>query len=1097
MAKAKRKTKAEELQEAVAEAVGAGRELHLEAVDFSDPNRPKTCLEVDFPILHINSLSAIEGSSGSTRKPIYQSSKWWARRNSSVFRSMLIAAMTPSPTDELDAARLVWNNYYRHHKCPSAAVPPTVCDIFMGGGTTVFEAARLGANVIGNDLNPLSAFIVDTVFGDAPRAEVERLFADIRKGIKPQIIPFYACDCPRGHKGKWTHKPSGKVMGANFDPLSLTPEQRPEYEYEGPEVIYTFWAKHGPCQSTECNHRTPIMTSPVIAVKTLTVKAWTGKECQSCGKKFDIEQKDARMAPAAMLVVADTETPFAVMDDNGNYTCPHCGHEGQDKKAASDGQSSSLGKAKNKKIELTLLVHPDWLKGASDTAPDGSKYGGTVIDDATSTIAWLEERERRLKLVEVRGSLPEVIRLPDSSEEFCTGSDAGTVPAKSKFKCQQDTCGRVQDFLKSIYATRKSAPTSYYCFHCYCPECSKGNQPYSGRFFDAQAGGRGIAAAIKEWNSPHTSHLQQLVPRGNVPEGLETSVRTPLFKYGYHRWRDFFNERQLLVQSAILHQIAIATCYPPNVKRWALCAMQQYLRLNNMFCIWNRQADQLEPFFSKNNYQPPARPIENAVFTEIGRGTWTSCEEAVLASLDWMREPWELAATAHILESAPDLAKSLGSGKSYKVTTGDTLIGNCSLHCGSATALSGVESGSVDLVITDPPFGDIMQYGELSMFFYAWLQPVLHELGVSGCDNPTIPIQLEAVENQQRHGSQTSKFYQRLLTASWQEAFRLLKPGGLLAFTFHHDKDGPWISVLESLFEAGFYLEATYPIRSDETKGEGSTPGTFGAQKVEFDIIHVCRKRLEEPEPISWARLRRQIMRDVRQLQEIIEQHQKEGLGEADLQVIRRGKALEYYSRHYGKVYIEKGREDEFTVKDALVGINQLLDDESDTTSEAPPVLAEPYTRQFLRLFADKDSLERDQMQKYLRGTGVSPSEFLERGWCSEEKKIFTITPPLEWAQQWKGKARKGMSRDFDQTFFLIGACYDESGIKASDTLNSGSFVPHPAIADLLDWFGKHGSDADMKSAAKRAKQIYSTWLAKNTKQVSTQRTLFDLEDSE
>jgi putative DNA methylase len=78
------------------------------------------------------------------------------------------------------------------------------------------------------------------------------------------------------------------------------------------------------------------------------------------------------------------------------------------------------------------------------------------------------------------------------------------------------------------------------------------------------------------------------------------------------------------------------------------------------------------------------------------------------------------------------------------------------------------------------------------------------------------------------------------------------------------------VRVLESLFEAGFYLEATYPIRSDEIKGEGQ----FGSKQIEFDIIHICRKRDEEPEPISWARLRRQIMRDVRQLQEILEQHQ-------------------------------------------------------------------------------------------------------------------------------------------------------------------------------------------------------------------------------
>ena len=200
--------------------------------------------------------------------------------------------------------------------------------------------------------------------------------------------------------------------------------------------------------------------------------------------------------------------------------------------------------------------------------------------------------------------------------------------------------------------------------------------------------------------------------------------------------------------------------------------------------------------------------------------------------------------------------------------------------------------------------------------------------------------------------------------------------------------------------------------------------------------------------------------------------------------------------QHLGVLCLRSGSLDDISelCLDALVGINQLLDDESDTTSEAPPVLAEPYTRQFLRLFADKSSLERDQMQKYLRGTGVSPSEFLERGWCSEEKKVFTVADPQEWANQWKGKHRKGMSRDFDQTYFLIGACYDDSGIKLSDTLNSGSFVPHPAISDLLDWFGKHGSDSNMKSAAKRAKQIYSSWLAKNKPKADAQLSLFDID---
>jgi hypothetical protein len=38
-------------------------------------------------------------------------------------------------------------------------------------------------------------------------------------------------------------------------------------------------------------------------------------------------------------------------------------------------------------------------------------------------------------------------------------------------------------------------------------------------------------------------------------------------------------------------------------------------------------------------------------------------------------------------------------------------------------------------------------------------------------------------------------------------------------------------------------------------------------------------------------------------------------------------------------------------------------------------------------------------MQKFLRGTGIAPSDFEERGWCFEKNKIFTLTPPLELAR--------------------------------------------------------------------------------------------------
>ena len=80
--------------------------------------------------------------------------------------------------------------------------------------------------------------------------------------------------------------------------------------------------------------------------------------------------------------------------------------------------------------------------------------------------------------------------------------------------------------------------------------------------------------------------------------------------------------------------------------------------------------------------------------------------------------------------------------------------------------------------------------------------------------------------------------------------------------------------------------------------------------------------------------MRREVMADVRQLQAMLENHAKEGLPAADIQVIRRGKALEYFSRHYGKVYVDEGRA--ISVKDALVGINQLIDEDADKGKEVP-----------------------------------------------------------------------------------------------------------------------------------------------------------------
>lgn len=1056
-------TKADQTAAEIARVAGAGKAVAVETVDFGNPLRPKTCLEVDFPILPINQIAIIEGNAG---KPIYQVSKWWARRRSSVFRSLLLAASMKAPEDPSKAAKAVWDVYYSDHQRKGSLKHLKVADIFMGGGTTIVEGSRLGMQMFGTDLNPVAWFIVKNELARVEPIEVQALLNEIESEVKPQIIPFYACACPRGHEGKWTHKPTGKLMGHDFDPLSLLPAERDNYSYEGPEIIYVFWAKHGPCQVTGCGHRTPIMSSPVIALKTISVKVKQNHRCPKCDERFDIEEDDVRMAPGVPLVVADPTDKYAVFDKERGVACPYCGFK----------ELVKFGKATKKKIELTLLLHPEWLAGSPKLDKNGREYGGSVTDDPEATAAWNRERASHLRLVEVRGTLPETVTCPDTGITFSTRK--GTVPTKSHFAC--GNCGKPGDVLESVKASGKTGPVSAYAIQGYCPTCDHEQRAYGGRFFAPGTNTSVFDIAAKEWCQRKESDLSAYWPRTELPFGFMTHhLQGGVPNHGFTHWWKMFNARQLLVHAQLLRSISATHrgCHSRETREFVLGAFQQYLRNQSMFTLWNVGADKLEPMFANNNYHPKSTVVENGVFSDLGRGNWASCSSGLLESLEWSTDPWELASNEWLGSEAPQLKPFL-SGKSEKVHCGDPVRQSADLKCVSATDLSTIETGSYDLVITDPPFGGLLHYSELSDFFYVWLRLVLKQQYPVEFGPEHTPKAMEAVSNRARQPENPDGFYQRLLTECWRESHRILKPAGILAFTFHHSEDEPWVAVLESLFDAGFWLEATYPIRSDETKGDGE----FGSKKVEYDIIHVCRKRTEEPTRVSWGRMRREVIEEVRQIQSLLEHHAKSGLPAADLQVIKRGKALEYFSRHYGKVFVDEDKT--LSVKDALAGINLILDEESGRIKEPPPVMAEPFTRQLLRIFDGRSELPRDQVQKFLRGTGIAPEEFEERGWCHEDKKVLHLTAPLDIARSWFGRPRKTMTSDYDQALFLIGACFDASGINAMETINNQNFRPHPALAALLEWHSRRAAGQSVRNASIRALAILREWERSHQEQV-------------
>jgi len=1149
-----------------------GKAIRLPVPDFSDPNRKLTCLEADFPIAQVNALSKIEVASGPARKRIYCMSKWWARRASSVFRSMLIAAATEAPDDTNEASKLVWDHYYCNHQKAGSFKNLRVLDCFMGGGTTLVEGSRLGMQMTGVDLNPVAWFVVKNELACSDPEQVKALFEYIEKQVKPQIQPFYTTTCPRGHKGRWIDVESGENV--EIDPINLAPEQRARYRWEGPEVIYTFWAKHGPCQAKGCGHRTPIFRTPVIAEKNLSTN-FIEITCPECATKFNAELGETRMAPGAERVVIEDDIPFTELSqifakllndyDKGTandtferclklkemvnaekgFCCPGCktfaGKKISDileqhsrPSIKSTERKKTVFKIQKKKIQMYLLIHPKWLQGASGFNGE-DELGGWAGASVKITAEWFEKRLLNLSLVEVRSkSLPDVFIISDGT---IIETIKGNVPRKAHFTCA--ACGREGNTLESVRSTGHTAPVAAYALQCHCPQCEVEGYIYSGRYFKALDDFdimRLITAEV-EWTTRMETNLTEFWPRQECWDSYMMRANGGVNDgWGYTHWWKMFNSRQLLVHTQLLKAITEAPekNYPYDVCEQALGAWQEYSRHQNMFCFWDIQQDCLAPMLANANFHPKNLVVENNIWLKIGRANWASCLDGVVSGMEWAKKTTEL------------IINELKGSKSLKMETYDPILPSSTIYCGSSTDLSLLcnEQLEFDLVITDPPFGNNLFYADLADFFYVWLRLPLRkwyaDLPEAVYFEPErTPHSMEAIDNPVEHpddredyekeqfielknlsriseltGDDTfiekdqnplyrpkpsSDFYSQTLSAVWAEAGNLLKDGGIMAFTFHHNEDSAWVDVLRALFNAGYVLVATYPIRSDETKGDA---GAFGSRKIEYDIIHVCRKRIATPEPVSWARMRRWVKDESLRLKELLENTHGKTLPESDLRVILRGKSLEFYSRHYGQVFSGDGQILE--VRDALLGINQLLDDLLEDTTQngglRPPESAEPTSRLYLRLFKKRIEMDRDELHKTLRGTGVSQGDLEARGWISVTGRFVRLIPISKRFAYFteRGRNRKVIKTDLDQAHFLIGAAYPNSGIKIEAELNNPNFRIKKSVDEILKWYAEVDHDAVNRLAAKTAAKLVESWRTNKGKSDIQQLTLFEmLEEAE
>lgn len=217
------------------------------------------------------------------------------------------------------------------------------------------------------------------------------------------------------------------------------------------------------------------------------------------------------------------------------------------------------------------------------------------------------------------------------------------------------------------------------------------------------------------------------------------------------------------------------------------------------------------------------------------------------------------------------------------------------LQRASATSLP-MRDASVDVVITDPPYYDMVEYADASDLFHVWLKRVLFDIEPDlfgpdvqepdGLQDKKQEIIVRRVQEPHR-GLHDTAFYESMLARSFAEARRVLKPDGHLVVVFGHSDPDAWRRLLGALQTAGFVVTSDWPSRTE-------TANT-GVASIKVTMTIGCRVApAERPLGVTG-----QVDREVADaVTERVGQWDADGLALEDQLMASYGPAMEVYGRY-------------------------------------------------------------------------------------------------------------------------------------------------------------------------------------------------------
>ena len=303
--------------------------------------------------------------------------------------------------------------------------------------------------------------------------------------------------------------------------------------------------------------------------------------------------------------------------------------------------------------------------------------------------------------------------------------------------------------------------------------------------------------------------------------------------YNYRYWHEMFNDRQLLCLAMLADRVRKIA--DPVLRELFTCLFSGLLEFNNMFASYKGEGTgAVRHMFAHHILKPERVPLEANVWgTPKSSGSFmTMFEGRICRALAYARDPFELRTRS--CGGRKTTEKVYGLSQSLEFDIASDLRSfeagrQVYLSCGDSSRTD-LRPGSVDAVVTDPPFFDNVHYSQLADFFHVWQR---HILGLEGYASASTTRTEAEVQN-----ADVAAFTERL-SGVWAEAHRVLADDGVLAFTYHHSRSEGWRSVLHALMNAGFRITAGHPIKAEMSV---AMPKLQAKEPIDLDIIVVCRK---------------------------------------------------------------------------------------------------------------------------------------------------------------------------------------------------------------------------------------------------------------